>query len=365
MRRVCVGIAALLTLGFCLEARAANLGQDMVECKIELPNGTVYMKGATDPVAKLVVKLTLTNKTTIEKKTKEEVEVRDAEWLSEEDIAKMRTMLKDEERQAFVKSKTKSKTVKLAPVNKNSIGYAYVPPQLGTHELIEMVVKKLPDEGEKGEGDEGPKPVRIKRDMAIEYTHPQDRVPTKYLPAGETSPAYTLEIGKYAKITKPGRYTVKLILLSIPDSSTPSGRVESNEEQFQVLPYKIVTRKQRCLKKWIAAFERGHPDFDYMFYQLPVAAPYQEIYYVQRLHARGNEHWEWHRLCSLAPDSKAQVKQVTPKKVAILAKHYKGDAGLYVVDFSRVDPAITTKILDIKGGELPKLQVEGGQVTAE
>lgn len=367
-------VLSLASLGFV--ARAQDFGKDFVECKIELPNGAQYMKGATDPVADLVVKLTLTNKTQTERLENETVTYRDIEHLTTDDTKKIEEIakegLKDKDKAAefpakleeFMKGKEKQRTLEQQPVNKNSMSIAYVPPALGPHDLVEFVIKKVP-EGE-AQGDGAPKPKAAPRDMLVQHTAPSDYVPTAYLAAGATSPEFLLPAGQWYRIDEPGEYTIKAIVRGIGQSQSESKTVESNEERFRVLPYKIVTRKIDRIQDFWEEYERGHPAFEYMFYELQTNAAYREVYYVQKVMNRGLEKWEWHRLCTVDPFSKVQVAQVNPKKVAILAKHWKGDAGLYQVDFASTDPKIESKTIKLAGDQAPPaLKVEGGVVSAE
>ncbi|MCZ7648837.1 MAG: hypothetical protein M5U26_26865 [Planctomycetota bacterium] len=349
---------------------AQDFGKDFVECKIELPNGSTYLHGATDPIADLSVKLTLTNKTSTERLQNETDTYRDVDFLTNEDMQKIEQLAREnletkEQREEFaskldefMKSKEKPRKVERQPVNKDSLGLAYAPPVLGPHDLVRFVITKVT------EGDEKPAPVE--RNMMVQHTAVSDFVPTAYLAAGETSPEFILPAGKWYKVVEPGEYTIKAIVRGIGNSQTNTKEIESNEERFRVLPYKVVDRKVEDVRDFWDQFERGHPSFEYMFYELNRTAPYREIYYVQKVLHRGIEDWEWHRLCTVDPFTKVQVAQVTPRQVAILAKHWKGDAGLYTVDFSTVDPKVTSKIIKLQPNqELPKLRAEGGQVSAE
>jgi hypothetical protein len=362
-------LPAALGLAACwAAAQAADVGAgSLVQCQISLPKGQVYMRGATDPVPDLVVSLTLTNNTIAERRAKEDVVVREARFISAQQFQELTTVEMTREQLAeklklLTGALLTEKTVQMEPVNKDSLGVAYTPPALGPQDLVKFEVVKLPEEGQPAP--EAGKVKLIERDMPVENTSPEDLAPSAYLAAGATSPEYLLPVGKFYLIRQPGRYSVKAILREFPDSQTPSGRVESNSLEFRVLPYKVVGQKIGGLMRHWQAFERGYPDFDYMFYQLPVSGPYDEIYYVQRFQARGADHWEWHRLCTVAPNATVQVAQVTPSKVALLAPHMKGDAGLYTVDFSKVDPIVTARTLPVAEGKVPTLVVEGGVVEA-
>ena len=115
----------------------------------------------------------------------------------------------------------------------------------------------------------------------------------------------------------------------------------------------------------IALFERGYPNFDYMLYEVQNDANTDEIYALQKVVLRGVDHWEWNRVCSVKVGTQAQLAQVAPKKVALLAVHGKGDAGLYTIDFSNPGVKIDAKIMPLKDGATPKLKVEGGNLSVE
>lgn len=366
--------SAPLAVAFLLAASAWSsraeevVGKDIIQCEITLPKGEVYMRGATDPVADLSASLVLTNATPADQRAKVHVETREASFLTPDQFRELSgtEMTKDElarKLDEVTKALSVQKMIQVEPVNKTSLGVAYAPPVLGPQDLVEFVILKLP-EGQAPPA-EAAKPKPVARDMPIEHTSRTDAARSAYLAPGEKSPAYVLPVGRFYTIREPGRYSLKAILRDLPDSRTPSGRVESNTVEFRVLPYKVLDQKIAALQESWSAFERGHPDFDYMFYQLLLSAAHQEIYYVQRLTARGLERWEWHRLCTVAPGANVQVAQVTPTKVALLAPHMKGDAGLYTVDFAKVDPEVTAKTLPVVEGKVPTLVVEGGVVEAK
>lgn len=345
-----------------------------IEAEIALPGKTVFLRGEHDPIADLTVALTLKNSTPTASTTVKTLEIDDMHPFSEEERAELQKIAKEakskeefeSKRAEFGKKRKKNITVKEEPVNKDSLGYAYTPPQLGPDDLVEMIVLRLPGPDDKDADGKPAQPERIERDMAAEYTQPVDNSnPTRYLAAGATSDPYTLPVGKFYRIQKPGMYSVQAVIHSIPDDRTPEKCVMSNVVNFQILPYQICKVKLPYLKRDWEEFERGHPNFSYMFYELPVEASYREVYYVQRLSVRGVEKWEWHRLCTVAEGTSVQVQQVDKNKVALLAQHAKGDAGLYTVDFSTVDPTVTSQTLALKGGALPTLKVEGGTVSAE
>ncbi|MBI3832353.1 MAG: hypothetical protein HY291_22710 [Planctomycetes bacterium] len=373
MRVLPLALCALMLLAAPVRA-LDDRGKDLVEAKITLPNGELYMRGATDPVSELVVTMTLTNRSSKENRGKETITVTRPSYITEAERKKLEEKrisdggTLDEYKKKlddfygdFVKNKTKTETVEQTPVNPKSFGIAYIEPALGPNDLVEFAIYRLPDEGAPADA----KPKKIDRDMPVEHTVRADFAANKYLAAGETSEPYTLPAGKFYRITEPGNYTIKAVIRTIGDSGKPDKVVESNEEKFRVMPYKVVSRKIDNLVEAWDDYERGHPDFNFMIYQLQRAASWQEIYYVQRIMVRGIERWEWHRLCTVAQGSTPQVAQVTPTKFAILSLHAKGDAGLYTIDFSKVDPAVTSKILEVKEGNVPKLKVEGGNVSAE
>ena len=375
MRPYGILCAGLLSMAACSVQAVDDTGRDMLECKLTLPNGDLYMRGATDPVAELTASLTLTNKTEKENRGKVSVTVRRGAFITVEEQKKFESMefkaetSEEYEKQLkasmkeFADSKLVSKTIEVTPVNPKSQGLAYVPLELGPHDLVEFIIKKVPDEGAAGADQAKAKPVA--RHMPVEHTGRMDVVATKYLAASETTEPFLLPVGKFYNIREPGTYSIKAVLRGMGDSKQADRVVESNEERFRVLPYKIVDKKIESLTEWWEDYERGHPDFHYMLYQLARAEPYQEIYYVQRIIARGMERWEWHRLCTVAPNTKVQVAQVTPTKVAVLAQHYKGDAGLYTLDFAKIDTAVTAQTMPLKDGKAPTLKVEGGNVSSE
>jgi hypothetical protein len=354
----------LIALGG-LTAWSGEGTKDMIDCEISLPKGEVYTHGATDPVQDLVVSLVLKNNTPADKRTPADVTVRVAKPLTPELVQKLTTKEIEKgqvqaEVDAAVKSCDSTTQIKVAPVNKDSFGFAYIKPQLGPHELVTFIITKADATVE-----EGKKPKTIARDMSVEYTAPADRDANAYLAPGTTSPEYILPVGAFYKVVDPGTYKMKAILKDIRDTRTPSGCVESNEVTFTVLPFKVVNRKVDDLRSWWEDYERGVPEFEYMFYQLQMAAPYQEVHFVRKRTVRGIVKWEWRRLCSVKQGGKVQFKMAGPKKCAILSPQAAGDAGLYTVDFTPYDTAVTGKVMQLADKKMPTLVVEGGEAKAE
>jgi len=338
-------------------------GKDMIDCEISLPKGEVYTHGQTDPVLGLVVSLVLKNNTPADKRTPDDVSVRVAKPLTPEQIAALTTDVIDKNEidgkvADAVRAQDSKKEIKVQPVNKDSHGFAYIKPELGPHDLISFIITKA-------DAEEGKKPAVAKRDMATEYTSPADRDENAYLAPGTTSPEFILPVGAYYKIVDPGTYKLKAVIKGIRDTRTPSGCVESNEVTFSVLPFKVVNRKIRGLKQWWEEYERGVPEFEYMFYQLQMNAPYQEVYFVRKRTVRGIVKWEWRRLCSVKQGGKIQFKMAGPKKCAILSPQAAGDAGLYTVDFTPYDTAVTGKVMALVDNKVPTLVVEGGEAKAQ
>ena len=108
----------------------------MIECKIELPNGSVYMKGVHDPVADLVLNLTLTNKTTERRTTERSVTNRNAEMLNKDDVKAIRKIAFDNiekkgtvddykaKLNEYLLSKIKETNIKQRPINNDRRGPA-------------------------------------------------------------------------------------------------------------------------------------------------------------------------------------------------------------------------------------------------
>lgn len=352
-------IAALCAPAFCVD----QAGENIVEMKLALPKGDSYMRGASDPVADLYADIAFSNKTQKENRVKKTVQVQVVSRLTTEEVASLKNMSPADQK-ALLEKKIGTRDIEETPVNENSLGYAYVEPQLGPVDNIEFIITKLPDEGEAAPA-EGVKPVAISRDALPDRASRIEAQPTKYVAAGETSPVYSLPVGKFYLLRSPGMYSIKAQMRSIPDSNSPTHFVVSNEEKFRVLPFKIVDQRIGDLKASLQDFERGHPDFDYMLYQLKSDANFDQVYALQRIVARGVEHWEWTPICTVKTGAPAQVAQLAPKKVALLVLHGKGDTGLYKLDFSGIGVKIETQVMPAKEGVAPKLKVEGGNVSVE
>ncbi|MFH0940097.1 MAG: hypothetical protein V1899_12580 [Planctomycetota bacterium] len=357
-------VSAVLCWG--VQAADNAFGDNLIDVKISLPKGDTYLRGVTDPVADLIVNVSLTNRTVKENRNKEIVAVPTVARLSAEELAVLQAKvvtgkLTMNEQIAEVTKKKSDMEITVYPINKDSLGYDYVEPQLGPHDNIDFIITKLPEEGETAPD----KPQHILRDNKPDSISKTDLTPKNYLAAGETSPDFPLCVGKYYLINNPGRYSIKAVLRLIADTGKPTRLAESNEETFRVLPFKIVPQKIEELQNNWQEYERGVPTFDYLLYQVKTSAQWDEIYYVQRVPVRKLNRWEWTRLCTVKAGTQAQIAQLAPKKVAVLAVHHKGDAGLYTLDFTTISPKVTAKILEVKGDAAPKLKVEGGAVNAE
>jgi hypothetical protein len=365
-----VVLPTLAVLSFSGLAGAADAQlPPVIELKLSLPNGAVYRRGATDPVEGLIANLQLVNVSKPYNRTPVEVKIRTVRQLTPEEEFKLAsdpTLLTADEaelerRAAELRSE---ETVKEMPTNPDSFGIAYAPPKFGTHELVTATIFPVPEEGEAAAEGATAKPLPIKRNMSIEYTAQSDAAPSAYLAPGATSPAYPLAVGKFYKIPAPGLYRMTVSMPGFADPKNLLKRIESNPVTFRVLPYKAVNRKIEELKRDWTEFERDELNFDYMFYELPTDQPYRVIYYVRAIKARELKRWEWSQLCSVARDGAVQIEQLTSKKVAVLAPHDGGFAGLFMVDFTTLDPTVTTKRLPLKPGREWKLQVENGVPSA-
>jgi len=365
--RLFVALLAMAGLGVSYAADALP-GENVIEVKIALPKGETYLRGATDPVQDLWVELTLTNKSQKEDLNKETISVTRVDRLTGEEVFQMqeeaaKKNLKLEEQLARVDKKKVTETKEQYKINQNSVGYAYTEPMLASHDNIDFVVTKLAEEGDAPAADNA-KPKAVVRDNRPENISYVDVAPVRYLAAGETSPVFNLPVGKFYKVSEPGLYSIKAVLRLIGDNSKGQKYAESNEEKFRVLPFKVVAAKIEEVRENWEHYERGFPSFDYMLYQVKTSGQFDEVWYTQRLPVRRVDRYEWTRLCSVKPGTSVQIAQMGPKKVAVLAVHAKGDAGLYTVDFSTPGPKVTTQTRDIKDA-VPKLKVEGGAASFE
>jgi len=362
--RALVVFSGLFCLGLIGQVRAADFfGENMIDVKLALPKGDTYLRGATDPVEGLVAEITLTNSTKKENLGTVQVTVPDNKRLTPDEIGTLETLSK-EEQTALVEKKKGTKSIEEKPVNQDSLGAAYVEPQLGPHDVIDFLITRIPEEGEPAPA-EGAKPVYVARDNKPDSISRVDLAQIKYLAAGETSPVFTLPVGKYYRVREPGTYSIKAVLRTIGNSGAPNKFAESNTEKFRVLPFKAVNQPIEDVQREWEFFERGIPNFDYLLYQVVNNQGYDEVYCVQRIPVRGIATWEWTRLCSVKSGTTAQVAVLNPKKVAVLAVHHKGDAGLYTLDFSKPGAVVTAKVIDVKEGATPKLKVEAGAASVE
>jgi hypothetical protein len=360
-------ILATLAVALIGSVSAADLpGENMIDVKITLPKGDTYLRGASDPVADLIVEMTLTNKTAKEDLNKETITVPTVKRVTGEELADMASQaaegkMTSEQQMEKVKAKTGTESRDQYKVNQNSTGYAYAEPNLNAHDNIDFIITRIPEEGEVVPENAKPKPVI--RDNKAENVNNVDVSPVKYLAAGETTPAFILPVGRYYVIREPGMYSIKAVLKEVGDNSKGAKHAESNEEKFRVLPFKIVTGKIEEVQENWEHYERGIPNFDYMLYQVKTSGQFDEVWAVQRIPVRRVDRWEWTRVCTVKAGTQVQIAQINPKKVALLAVHHKNDAGIYTIDFSVAGPKIDVKTMDAKEGL--KLKVDGGNASAE
>jgi hypothetical protein len=202
------GIIAGLMLALSAQAEE-KFGHGIVEARIKLPK-EIFIRGSTDPVADLQVELTLTNKTKPENRKPVSKPMTVVEPLTKEQLEAINKKagdmkitadnVKDLTAMTAANIKESSKDVLVA--NKDSLGLAYVEPQLGPQDNIDFIITKMPEEGEAAPADA--KPIIAPRDNRPDHIGRTDLSPTKYLAAGETSEAFILPVGKYYVIRDPG-----------------------------------------------------------------------------------------------------------------------------------------------------------------
>ncbi len=349
-------LATCFLLPLCQSLRAADhfFGENLIEVKLTLPKGDTYMRGATDPVADLVAEITLTNRTAKENLNRETITIEDSSRLTSEEFTKLQSATR-EEQVALLEKKKVNKEIENYSVNKDSLGFSYVEPELGPHDFVGVIITKVPEEGQPAPE----KPVVIPRDNKPDHVSATDMAPTKYLAAGETTKPITLPVGKFYLIRDPGKYTIKVVLYNILDNEKPSKFAESNEETFRVLPFKVVSQKIDEIRSNWTDYERGTPTFNYMIYQVKTGGPFDEVWYVQRISVRKFDTWEWTRLCTVKEGTVAQIAQLSPTKVKIVAAQAKGDLGIYELDFSKPGVTVKAESKDLKNDTIPKLGADG------
>jgi hypothetical protein len=347
-----------------LAGAAEFFGENPVQAKIALPNGETYIKGASNPVLNLNVTVTLTNKTKKEDLAPETITVPDPKRLSTDEIIKLDKMTAEEHNALLDKLKSGTRQIEQRKVNPESLGVAYLEPQLGPHDSIEFVITKLPEEGETVP--ENYKAPAILRDNKPESVSSVDMAPRRYLAAGENSPEYSLPVGNYYLIQEPGLYSIKAVIKTQGDNAAGLKVVTSNEEKFRVLPFKVVPQRLEYLKNDLRFYERGEPTFKYMVYQVRTETRDDELWTLQRIMVRGLAQWEWRQICTVKGGTQAQVALLGKDKIAVLAVQKRGNQGHYELDLSQPGVKITkAEIKDLAEGATPKLRVEGGASSVE
>ncbi len=211
-----VAMAVVSSLG-CAGAGEAD-PESPVELKIALPKES-FFRGGTDPVAGLTVDVTLVNKTEKEDLVPKKETIDQITRFTAAEIANMKSMTPDQQKELLAK-KTEKREIEVYPVNKDSVSVAYAEPELGPEDNIGFIIVRLPDEGEVVP--EGAEPDLIPRDNLPDQATRLDAAPTKYLAAGESSPAYKLPVGDFYLMRRPGMYSIRAVMSSLWDKKSPA-----------------------------------------------------------------------------------------------------------------------------------------------
>jgi hypothetical protein len=196
-------------------------------------------------------------------------------------------------------------------------------------------------------GDE-PEKTRILRAPGIQPVDTILPAPNVFLGPKE-SKEFTIDIGGWFAIRAAGRYQATCLFED----------ARSNTVEFEVLPLKRVDVPAHLLLGRLEDYERGGPDFPFMFYVTRGPGRFDTILFLTRHGTGADEHYEPRWLGQIATDAMPQM--VTQEaKVGLVVPDKKNDSvsWKYVVDFGRRPVIVTGDKIVHTPGSGPTASVE-------
>ncbi len=187
-----------------------------------------------------------------------------------------------------------------------------------------------------------PERTRIKRSPLLQPVGTRPEAPEMTLKPGE-SRRFEVPVGPWFAFKQAGKY----------EMSCRIGPERSNTVEFEVLPLRVVSMPVRHLISRIDDFERGGPDFPYMFYVVHGGGRFDEIVYIVRRPsvrtADGEKlpsgSYEYHRLGDIAPGTLPEMITSTTRVgvVGLLVPDKRSDSlsRIYLLDLGRRPMVVT------------------------
>jgi len=193
-----------------------------------------------------------------------------------------------------------------------------------------------------------PERTRILRNPALQPVDQIPETPDVVLPPSG-SKQFTVPIGRWYDVKAAGKYELVCIYQG----------VRSRPATFEVLPLKRVDVPPHLLLGNLSEYERGTPDFPYMFYVCRGPGRFDNILYLTREGKGGYEHYEPHWLGQIDTEQMPQM-MTRGAKVGIVVpdKHYKNVSWKYSIDFGQKPERVAGKKIVHEPGMGPRPSVD-------
>lgn len=196
-----------------------------------------------------------------------------------------------------------------------------------------------------------PERTLIRRNPGVQPVGNRADHPPVSLGPGE-SKEFVLDVGRWYDIKAAGRYEMTCIFQD----------VRSNTVTFEVLPLKRVDVPSDLLMNRLEDYERGWPDFPFMFYVTRGPGWFDTIVFLSREGKGLDSHYELHRLGEISPGHLPEMVVEGPR-VGLLVPDKRNAAvsWRYIIDFSVRPIAVKGEKLIHEPNERPPLTLAGGE----
>jgi len=194
-----------------------------------------------------------------------------------------------------------------------------------------------------------PEKTLIKRSPGLQPVGDRADHPPVSLAPGE-SKEFALDVGRWYDIKAAGKYEMTCLFQD----------VRSNTVAFEVLPLKRVDVPSDLLVSRLGDYERGWPDFPFMFYITRGPGWFDMIVFLTREGKGGAEHYELHRLGEISPGHAPEMA-VDGARVGLIVPDKRNAAvsWRYLVDFAARPVAVKGEKIVHEPNERPALSLSG------
>jgi hypothetical protein len=165
----------------------------------------------------------------------------------------------------------------------------------------------------------------------------------------QESKVFTVDAGHWYDIKAAGKYELVCLFQD----------ARSNAVEFEVLPVKRVDVPAHLLLGKLSEYERGNPDFPFMFYITRGPGRFDTIVYLTREGEGGYEHYEAHWLGQISTKQLPQV-QTQGAKIGLVVPD-KANAAVswtYVIDFGRKPEQVKGEKVSHEPGSAPQVSFD-------